>query len=215
MASSVVPAPLLEALAADAPVDAKPKPSTKKQAQNPATPPEPKIGKGYFNLDAWIGRYAPDANGPSAFSGGGQIWVLPDCIFRPGDGPTMFIIQRDNGAISAGCQHDTCPGSKSTGNHWIELREHFEGATFRGPYPVDTDLDQRLSTLPRTEYGLAERFRRRFGDHVRFVETWGGKWLVFNGRYWQQSNCAAEIYAQETVSAIRREALHLKEDTDD
>jgi hypothetical protein len=203
----------LEAVAAEFHVEVKPSPHEKKQVK--AAAPASKKSEKSFDLDSWILRHIPDANGPTPYSNGGRIWIMPDCIFRPGDGPTMFIIQLANGAISAGCQHATCPGSKASGNHWQELREHFEGPKLFIHGASSFDLDRELCTLARTEYGLAERFRRRFGTHCRFIESWGGKWLIYNGRYWEQSDCAASLYAQETIRAIRREAWQLKETTDD
>lgn len=201
----------LEAVAAELNVEVTPCPPEKKQAKAPA--PATKKNEKAFDLDSWIHRHIPDAEGPRPYSNGGRIWAPLECIFRPGDGQTMFITQLANGAISAKCQHDTCPGSKATGNHWQDLREHFEGPKLFIQGASSHELDRELCTLARTEYGLAERFRRRFGTHCRFIESWGGKWLIYNGRYWEQSDCAASLYAQETVCALRREAWHLKEIT--
>lgn len=176
----------------------------------------PTLGKSDegFDLEKFMAEHFPDAKGPDPYAEGGRIWVLSDCFFRPGDGQTMFVMQMANGAISAGCQHSTCPGSKSSGNHWQELRSHFEGSTFLGQLPGKAHLDKELSGLPRTEFGLSERFRKRFGDQCRYIEAWG-KWLVFNGRRWEMSDCEAELRAQTTIQAIRREAWHLKDKDDD
>lgn len=167
-----------------------------------------------FDLESWIIKYLPDAKGPTPCAEGGQKWILPDCSFRPGDIDSMFIIQFANGAISAGCQHDTCPGSRTTGNHWLELRGHFEGSTFGSRHFINSKFDKELSTLPHTEYGLSERFIRRFGDRCRFIESWGGKWLIYNGQRWELSDCAAQLYAQETINALPREVWYLKEEDD-
>jgi len=172
------------------------------------------VDGGTYDLEAFMRRNFPDSDGPTPYAGGGRIWVLSDCFFRPGDGKTMNIIQFANGAISASCLHDTCPGSHSTGNHWKELRENFEGSDFTRKFPGNAYLDEECSTLPRTEYGLAQRFRKRFGEHCRFVETWGGKWIVYDGKRWELSDCAAELHAQETINSIRREAWYLKDEDD-
>nr|WP_320132153.1 hypothetical protein [uncultured Holophaga sp.] len=189
---------------------------TMKMQQNASPTPSPKLkGNGVFDLDAFMLKHCPDADGPRSYKDGGRIWVIPDCIIRPDDRNSLYVIQFVDGAISVGCQHDTCPWSKTSGNHWHDLREHFEGSTFMRQFPGNPNLDKELSTHPRTEYGLAERFRKRFGEHVRFIETWGGKWLVYNGRFWEQSDCAAGIHAQETINAIRREAWYLKDEDDE
>lgn len=219
MASKVVPDALLEALAVDyreaSDEDSPPDLPGKKQHQKQGQSASSGKHDGIYDLDAFMLRNFPEADGPAPYAGGGRIWILPDCFFRPGDGPSMFTIQHLNGSISAGCQHATCPGSKSTGNHWKELREHFEGSDFMRQFPGNPAMDGECATIPRTEYGLAQRFRKRFGDHCRFVETWGGKWLVFDGQRWEQSDCAAELHAQETINSIRREAWHLKDEDDD
>jgi len=218
MAIEEVPSALLAGLALEFHAESneapKPEPSQKRQFQSKVPPSASDRSAGIYDLDDFMLKNFPDADGPTPHAGGGRIWVPPDCFFRPGDGPTMFVIQHPNGAISAGCQHATCPGSKSTGNHWKELREHFEGSDFMRQFPGNPGLDAECATLPRTEYGLAQRFRKRFGERCRYVESWGGKWVVYNGRYWEQSDCAAEIHAQETINAIRREAWHLKEGDD-
>jgi hypothetical protein len=219
---NVVQNALLEGLASEFKEESKeepknpPKPDSSKKSSNQSNvpPPAPNKGGGTYDLEGFMLRNYPDAHGPVPYAGGGQIWTLKDCFFRPGDGSTMFVLKLPNGAISAGCQHDTCPGSKSTGNHWKELREHFEGSDFMRQFPGNPGLDGECSTLPRTEYGLAQRFRKRFGEHCRYVESWGGKWLVFDGQRWEQSDCAAELHAQETINAIRREAWYLKDEDD-
>jgi hypothetical protein len=218
MACEVIPSSLLEGLAStlrkESEKDSKPGNNGKNHHRNATQPSPSNKGEGIYDLEAFMLRNFPEADGPAPYAGGGRIWILPDCFFRPGDGPTMFTIQHLNGSISAGCQHATCPGSKSTGNHWKELREHFEGSSNHRQFYGNPNLDGELATIPRTEFGLAERFRRRFGEHCRFIETWGGKWLVYNGQRWELSDCAAEIYAQETIHAIRREAWYLKEEGD-
>ncbi len=54
-----------------------------------------------------------------AWRGGGRVWVLAECPMcaHGGDGP--FVAVHSDGAIAAGCHHDSC-------QHWgwRELREH-------------------------------------------------------------------------------------------
>ena len=109
----VVPTVLLEELAG--PVEAK--------GDTKAT-----IGS-TFDLPAFMSAHFPDATGPDPWeskAGTGRIWVFKSCPWRDGDGTSASIRQHPNGAISASCQHDNCPGSKTTGNHWRELRERFD-----------------------------------------------------------------------------------------
>jgi hypothetical protein len=200
--------------------------STKNQPPRPggnkskpkADPPSPIIhADSSFDLRAWILKYMPNAEGPSAWGDGGEIWVAPDCLFRPGDGPTMFIIRHANGGISAGCQHATCPGSKSTGNHWRELRERLEGIKRPARHTLsvhsESNLDEELSQFACTEFGLSDRFIARHGNHAKYIEAWDS-WLVFDGSRWVQSQCAAELLAHDTILALLREA-HFQKETHD
>jgi hypothetical protein len=80
-----------------------------------------------LDLERWVSRYAPDAKGPTPWSGGPRLWTFAACPWRASDdGQTAFVAEMESGAITAACQHDTCPGSRSTGNHWRELREMLE-----------------------------------------------------------------------------------------
>jgi hypothetical protein len=108
MAIDPIPARLLERLAAEFHPEVKPEPVSRVKHRVQGAPQiKPKVGKA-FDLPAWIAQHIPDADGPRPNGNGGQIWVSPDCVFRSGDKSSMFIIQLANGAISAGCQHDTC-----------------------------------------------------------------------------------------------------------
>ena len=102
-----------------------------------------------FDLEQWMLKHFPESGGSKPYGDGGRIWELPDCAFRPGDGKSMFVAQLSSGAISAGCLHATCPGSRATGNHWRELR------AMVGKGPTGDTLDTgnpvamgKLSALP-------------------------------------------------------------------
>lgn len=80
---------------------------------------------GSFDPEEWIRRHGLDVQEPK-HTDGGRVWVFRDCPWRPGDGESAFMAQLASGAMSAGCHHDTCPGSRRTGNHWRELRTMVE-----------------------------------------------------------------------------------------
>jgi len=89
----------------------------------PPSDTEPRAASA-FNLRDFVDRYFPDAVGPRPYEVG-EIYEI-NCPWRPSDGRSAFLIQLRNGALSAGCQHATCPGSKTTGNHWRDLRNMLE-----------------------------------------------------------------------------------------
>ncbi len=103
-----------------------------------------KTGFPTFNVQAFIDRHGLDASEPMSNGAGGEIWTLKACPFREGDGDTCAIIQLASGAVWAGCQHDTCPGSKGTGNHWTDLR------AMKGEYPSDNNGGVFLEEAPPT-----------------------------------------------------------------
>lgn len=92
--------------------------------QQPAQPRGTYRGTGAaraeFDLPRWISEHLPEADGPrdwSSQAGKGRKWVL-DCPWNSDHaGGCAWISELGNGAISAGCQHQSCKG-----NGWAELR---------------------------------------------------------------------------------------------
>jgi len=100
-----------------------------------------------FDIDAWLEKY-----GITAFKNpwkGGWCWRLNHCPFSDTHEDGAFIIQFPNGAISAGCHHNSCNGKT-----WRELRALFEGYDCTEP-PQEMDL--KLRQLIRTEVTLLHR----------------------------------------------------------
>jgi hypothetical protein len=64
----------------------------------------------------------------------GKLWKV-QCPWRPTDGLSAYIIQHANGAVSAACLHRTCPGHKSSGNHWADLKRMY--LPHAEPAPLD------------------------------------------------------------------------------
>ena len=57
-------------------------------------------------------------------SSAGKLFVFDRCPFSDTHKDGAYAIQFDNGAIFAGCHHNSCGGGKQ---RWHELRERFEG----------------------------------------------------------------------------------------
>ncbi len=55
---------------------------------------------------------------------GGLLFMLDECPFSSAHKDGAYAIQFPNGAIFAGCHHDSCGGGSQ---RWSELRERFEG----------------------------------------------------------------------------------------
>lgn len=79
-----------------------------------------------FDLKAWVERYLPEAGEPSdwqTYTGKGRKWAIV-CPWNPEHtGCCAWVGELGNGAITAGCQHESCGGKG-----WPELRALLEGA---------------------------------------------------------------------------------------
>ena len=66
-----------------------------------------------FDLKEWVERYLPEAGEPSdwqTYTGKGRKWTI-ECPWNPEHtGRCAWIAELGNGAITAGCQHQSCQG---------------------------------------------------------------------------------------------------------
>jgi len=147
---------------------------------------EPPPGK--LNVQAFIDKYNLDVSGPTAYEDGGWLWIFNECPWREGDEKQAFIIQFATGGISSGCHHETCPGNNSV-NRWADLKAMVTQK--QKPDTLTVNLDACLCQLPRTEYGLSDRFVERHGRNCKFIEGWNS-WAVFDGTRWIRSKTRAE-----------------------
>ncbi len=109
----VVPAELLRALVAA-----------------PAPPPErlfaaaaPTGGAG-FDLSRWLDEHGIAVAGEKPWQGG-TLYTLERCPFSDAHADGAYAVQFANGAVHAGCKHDSCGGGRQ---RWQELRARLEPA---------------------------------------------------------------------------------------
>lgn len=177
----VVDGELLEALAAEAPTDS-PAPRTHRRNNGPSS----------FDLEAFIAHNRLNTTGPEDWSGQqgvGKRWLLnqsPLCD-HGGDGP--FIIQHASGAISAGCQHNSCNWD------WSDLRNKFEprinGRTSSSIAISNSLYDSDLVTAPsiatidgQTDNANARRMAIQIRGRAHWVPEWS-KWITWTGSHWK------------------------------
>lgn len=81
-----------------------------------------------FQVDEFMRRWLPDADGPHDYEGG-RKWILPVCAFdsRHND-RAACVIELASGALSFKCHHESC-----SGRGWRELRELFDPVEEVGP----------------------------------------------------------------------------------
>jgi hypothetical protein len=74
-----------------------------------------------FSLDEWITEHHLDVRGPYPWQGG-RKWIFNVCPWiAEHTNDSAFLVQSVDGAIAAGCHHDSCQGRV-----WRELRELYE-----------------------------------------------------------------------------------------
>ncbi len=128
----------------------------------------------------------------------GKRWVMHVCPWNSDHtNGSAFIVQREDGAIGAGCHHNGCQGKG-----WHDLRDIVEpGWLDRQRYPL-------------TDLGNAERLAARHGDDIRYC-TSQRTWFIWDGCRWKADD-TAEIMrrAKHTVRKMLLEAEQIP-DSDD
>ncbi len=97
----VVPADRLRALAGD-------------------LPPAPAAGP--LDLRAWLAGHGIGVASDKPWQGG-TLFTLAECPFSDAHTDGAYAVQFANGAVHAGCKHDSCGGGRQ---RWPELRNRFE-----------------------------------------------------------------------------------------
>ena len=78
--------------------------------------------RGSFDLRWWLSFHGIAVAAEKPWQGG-TLFVLADCPFSSAHTDGAFAIQFANGAVFAGCHHDSCGGGTQ---RWQELRAQFE-----------------------------------------------------------------------------------------
>ena len=74
-----------------------------------------------FDLATWIEEHNVPVKRESAWSNGGHRYILEECPWNGHTDNAAYIVQLANGAIAAGCHHNSCQAYG-----WRELRKHYE-----------------------------------------------------------------------------------------
>jgi hypothetical protein len=75
----------------------------------------------WFDIQGFFARHRIEVRGPYQWQDG-QKWVLPICPWNSShNNGAAYVVQFSNGALAAGCHHESCKG-----RGWRELREKYE-----------------------------------------------------------------------------------------
>jgi len=84
--------------------------------------------RGSFDLRWWLSFHGIAVSAEKPWQGG-TLFVLADCPFSSAHTDGAFAIQFSNGAVFAGCHHDSCGGGAQ---RWHELRAMYESERAAG-----------------------------------------------------------------------------------
>ena len=83
--------------------------------------PKGKWKKNSFDLNTWLSEHEIPVVAEAPWNGG-RKFILDPCPWNPQHvNKSAYVVQMQNGAIAAGCHHQSCAD-----NHWPELRAMFD-----------------------------------------------------------------------------------------
>jgi hypothetical protein len=126
----------LEALAA---AESSPPPAKLQREPRAPRSPAPQVidhpsngGSSTLNAENWLSEHGIEVLDRKPFAAGGTMYIIA-CPGSHGDydkrDGKAFVVQRGNGALSAGCKHDSCSLSEKIGDggeRWKNLRAMYE-----------------------------------------------------------------------------------------
>jgi hypothetical protein len=74
-----------------------------------------------FDLEGWIREHNITVRREGSWQRDGHRWVLEECPWNHHSDNAAYIVRFADGAIAAGCHHNSCQGYD-----WKDLREHYE-----------------------------------------------------------------------------------------
>jgi P4 family phage/plasmid primase-like protien len=161
----------------------------------------------------WIGK-----------QGNGTCYELEECPQNSDHNRgEAYVLQHSSGAISAGCQHQSCQWD------WAWFKEKYQPKSERKTDDISrararkkqpTELIEIPATFSRqngqldlrhaglgpeggyrcTDLGNARRFADMHGNRMRYVHAWG-QWLTWDGKRWKRDNVGSDVEAAKQVTA--------------
>lgn len=166
----------------------------------PAPPKDQRPGRrranADFDLAKWIADHALEVDGPFVWGQGGQKWVFRVCPWNPEHANrSAYIVQFANGAVAAGCHHNSCQG-----HDWHALRDLVE--------PGWQDAKRQAERPPKDDEGSSKSTPAELGAALlqerRFVFAHEILYVYRDGVYRPEGEALARSRVQETLGSAAR-----------
>jgi len=118
-----------------------------------------------IDLAAWLLDHGITVGSTRPYQGG-TLYVLENCPFSSAHRDGAFVIQFANGAIFAGCHHQSCGGGTQ---RWPELREMYEPKRTRTPAKKVEEIPLPPPVLIEDEHQACAIEILRTGDPLVFL----------------------------------------------
>jgi hypothetical protein len=83
--------------------------------------------QGEFDLAAWMAENGVPVEREGTWQRGGHKYVLSECPWNGHTDNSAYVVRFADGAVAAGCHHDSCQGYR-----WQDLRKHYESGAYEG-----------------------------------------------------------------------------------
>jgi hypothetical protein len=105
-----------------------------------------------FDLEAWILEHGVPVKREGPWQQGGYRWILEECPWNEHADNAAYIVRFANGAIAAGCHHNSCQGYG-----WRDLRKHYEPEAYEHGHYERNDHEsssERVYTAQDGQYDV-------------------------------------------------------------
>jgi hypothetical protein len=126
-------------------------------------PPQRKNGPG-IDLAAWLAEHGIAVRSTRPWQGG-TLFTLEDCPFSSAHKDGAFAVQFANGAVFAGCHHQTCGGGAQ---RWPELRGMYEQKRRKPEVRAEREQEEQTTSPPGEHHERALAILQN-GDPLAFL----------------------------------------------
>jgi hypothetical protein len=123
-----------------------------------------------FDLEGWIRERGVPVKREGPWQRDGYRWILEECPWNRHADNAAYIVRFANGAIAAGCHHNSCQGYG-----WRELREHYEPGTYERQDLIGGAEDADASGEGEGKKPTQAELLTRYADEAELFHTLDGE----------------------------------------